>query len=239
MKLLVTAGNTQTPIDRVRCLTNIFTGRTGSQIAHAAAARGHAVTLFTSHPEIMRELAAPHAPAPWHVENYRTFEELHYLMAAAVGRDEFDAIVHAAAVGDYHLEGTYVPVAGTSFDVEHGAWHGTNPRLANVSAGKVKSSHPELWLRLTPTPKLVDLIRQPWGFKGILVKFKLEVGLSRDELLAVAENSRQQSAADLMVANTLEDRHDEAFIGAVDYARVARTQLATTLLDRIEALSHR
>ena len=32
MKILVTAGNTQVPIDRVRCITNIFSGRTGTRI---------------------------------------------------------------------------------------------------------------------------------------------------------------------------------------------------------------
>ena len=41
MNLLITAGNTQTPIDRVRCITNIFTGRTGAQVALEAHRRGH------------------------------------------------------------------------------------------------------------------------------------------------------------------------------------------------------
>ena len=36
MKILVTAGNTQTPIDRVRSITNIFSGRTGARIAARA-----------------------------------------------------------------------------------------------------------------------------------------------------------------------------------------------------------
>ena len=50
MNVLVTAGNTQAPIDRVRCVTNIFSGRTGAAIANAAWGRGHAVTLATSNP---------------------------------------------------------------------------------------------------------------------------------------------------------------------------------------------
>ncbi|HVL11743.1 MAG TPA: phosphopantothenoylcysteine decarboxylase, partial [Gemmata sp.] len=53
MNVLVTAGNTQTPVDRVRCITNIFSGRTGGQIAARAYDRGHAVTLLTSHPEVI------------------------------------------------------------------------------------------------------------------------------------------------------------------------------------------
>src|SRR5438034_5962598 len=46
MRILVTAGNTLVPIDRVRCITNIFTGRTGARIALHAQERGHDVTLL-------------------------------------------------------------------------------------------------------------------------------------------------------------------------------------------------
>ena len=55
MNFLVTAGNTQSPIDRVRCITNIFTGRTGAAVARTAWGRGHTVTLATSHPEGLQE----------------------------------------------------------------------------------------------------------------------------------------------------------------------------------------
>src|SRR5215813_11234695 len=95
MRVLVTAGNTQTPIDRVRCLTNIFTGRTGAQIATAAAERGHVVTFFTSHPETVT------VSKLLQVQTYRTFDDLHALMAGAIPGKNFDSIVHAAAVGDY------------------------------------------------------------------------------------------------------------------------------------------
>ena len=47
MNILVTAGNTQTQIDRVRCITNIFSGRTGARVAAEADSRGHTVTLLT------------------------------------------------------------------------------------------------------------------------------------------------------------------------------------------------
>ncbi len=53
MNLLVTAGNTLVPIDRVRAITNVFTGRTGASIARCAWERGHTVTLLTSHPEVV------------------------------------------------------------------------------------------------------------------------------------------------------------------------------------------
>ena len=113
------------------------------------------------------------------------------------------------------------------------------PTLLDRAAGKVKSGEPELWLRLTRAPKLVDRVRTDWGFRGILVKFKLEVGVGDAQLLEVAERSRRHSGADLMVANTLEGAAEWAFLGPRhgSYDRVARSLLADRLLDAIEALA--
>lgn len=224
MKILVTAGNTQTPIDRVRCITNVFTGRTGANLAVAARDRGHAVTLVTSHPEVLDTIPGtnPRTAPDWQLERYGTFEELESILVRRVANGSFDAIIHAAAVNDYHLVGTYSRV-GEEF--------------VDVSAGKVKGNHPDLWLRLTPAPKLIDKFRVPWGFAGTLVKFKLEVGVTETELLAIAETSRVHSSADLMVANTLEGMKEWAYVGAGgNYRRVARPELATAVLDAIESL---
>ena len=239
MKILVTAGNTQTTIDQVRCITNVFSGRTGAQIAAEAFDRGHAVTLLTSHPEVLASVPGVRArQAPdWSVRSYRTFEELETLMAASITDGGFDAVIHAAAVSDYRVTGVYAPGGGTHFDQGEMSWAADTgpPRLVDATAGKVKSHHPELWLRLQPAPKLVDKVRSAWGFRGILVKFKLEVGVTEAELLAIAERSRQQSGADLMAANTLEGMHDWAWLGAGDggYDRVPRRELARVLINSI------
>jgi phosphopantothenate-cysteine ligase/phosphopantothenoylcysteine decarboxylase/phosphopantothenate--cysteine ligase len=239
VKILVTAGNTQTVIDQVRCITNVFSGRTGAQIAAEAFERGHAVTLLTSHPEVLASVPgvrARYAP-DWRVRPYRTFEELETLMAASITDGGFDAVIHAAAVSDYRVTGVYAPEGGTPFDPGEMSWaaDAERPRLVDATAGKVKSHHPELWLQLQPAPKLVDKIRSVWGFEGILVKFKLEVGVTEAELLAVAEASRKQSGADLVAANTLEGMHDWAFLGAGDggYDPVPRHELARVLINLI------
>ena len=122
---------------------------------------------------------------------------------------------------------------GAHFDRTSLTWKGAE--LLDVHAGKVKSSYPELWLQLTPTPKLVDFIRPLWGFTGILVKFKLEVGVSEEELRQIAERSRLQSGADLMVANTLEGKEKWALLGAGEYRCIPRTELAERLLELIES----
>jgi phosphopantothenate---cysteine ligase (CTP) len=220
MNILVTAGNTQTPIDRVRCITNIFSGRTGARVAAEAAARGHRVTLLTSHPEVLG------GDAGVRVRPYRTFDDLDALMAEEITSGLYDGVVHAAAVSDYRVAGVFA---------------GRDGNLEDAAAGKVKSSHSELWLRLVPAPKLIDTVRAGWGFTGVLAKFKLEAGVSDAELLDVAERSRVHSGADLMCANTLEGMHDRAFVGAGPggYRRVSRTELPAALIDALEAVASR
>ncbi len=218
MNILITAGNTQTPIDRVRCITNIFTGRTGARMALEAWARGHAVTLLTSQPETV---AAGHGIT---VKPYRTFDELEAFLTELIPTGTFDAIIHSAAVSDYALAGVY---SGS-----------TSERIGEPTSGKIKSTHPELWMKLLPTPKLVDWMRSRWHFRGVLVKFKLEVGVSDAELVAIAIRSRIQSDADLLIANTLDSYETDAWI--VDRedsaSRVVRADLPKMLLDRIEQI---
>ena len=206
MHIFITAGNTMTPIDRVRAITNIFSGRTGAAVARAAADAGHRVTLATSHPDTVA------AQSGLDVVPYRTFDDLHAVLARHLGSGQYHAFVHSAAVADYAPAGVYAPGTGTRFDPAAGNWVGG--AMTDRQAGKVKSDEPELWLRLVRLPKLIDLVRPTWGFRGIVVKFKLEVDVSEKRLLEVAEASRRHSAADLMVANTLDAARDWAHLGA-------------------------
>lgn len=243
MNVLITAGNTQIPIDRVRCLTNIFTGRTGAQIALCAQQRGHKVTLCTSHPRVVEDLSPEvNRENSLEIRPYRTFEELDDLMAAALRPRSVDALIHSAAVSDYLAGGVYSPATGTQFIPQTGQWHGSehaSPTMVDRAAGKVKSDEDELWLRLVRAPKLVDKVRNEWGFQGVLVKFKLEVGVSEERLLEIAERSRRHSAADLMVANTLEGSADWAVLGPIDgaYRHIVRSELADRLMDEVERLT--
>lgn len=226
MRILVTAGNTQVQIDRVRSITNIFTGRTGGRIATTASNRGHAVTLLTSHPEVVANSRGDKLE----LQTYRTFDELEQLLDQLVRSGGFDVVIHVAAVSDYRSAGVY-------------RWHlgEAAPVLLDRSIGKIKSDQPELWLRLVRTPKLVDKVRCDWGFSGVLVKFKLEVGMDDEQLLAVAEKSRQKSHADLMVANTLEGVDAWAYLGPIEgrYLRVSRDELAERLVVAVEEIDIR
>jgi phosphopantothenate-cysteine ligase/phosphopantothenoylcysteine decarboxylase/phosphopantothenate--cysteine ligase len=236
MKILVTAGNTQALIDQVRCITNIFSGKTGAALAIEAHQRGHQVTLLTSRPEAVKELGFEPRQSSWQQQSYCTFEDLREALEREIRTGRYDAVIHSAAVSDYLFSGAYIPTPGTSLDANTLTWQAAVPvMMQNARAPKIKSSHNELWLRLTPAPKLIDLFRQPWGFRGLLVKFKLEVGVEERVLEQIAEESRLQSEADLMVANTLEGMHDWAIVGAKEYHKVTRQELPVAVIDFLES----
>ena len=242
MNVLVTAGNTSVPIDRVRCLTNVFTGRTGAALAAHAHRAGHAVILLTSHPEAAAALWGRSEPdARWRQVPYTTFDDLQNLMGRHLVEDRPDVVIHCAAVSDYLSAGVYAAAPGTRFDPAAAVWQADSGAAALVdrAAGKVKSDEPELWLRLVRAPKLVDRVRTDWRFRGLLVKFKLEVGIDDERLLRIAEASRVHSGADLMVANTLEGAAAYAFLGplAGQYERVERSRLAERLFAALDRLA--
>ena len=244
MKILVTAGNTLVPIDQVRYITNVFTGGTGASIALDAHGRGHEVTLLTSRPEAVQEtLHGREQPSVhWRLRSYRTFEDLAGRLEELIGEVHWDVIIHCAAVSDYRCEGVYALGPGVTFDSAGHRWvagEGEAIILRDCSARKVKSGEEELWLRLVRTPKLIDRIRGDWKYRGVLVKFKLEAGITEEALLAVAERARLESGADLMVANRLEDKDTRAFLGPVmgAYEPVPRPQLARRLISAVEKLS--
>lgn len=238
MNILITAGNTQVPLDGVRVITNIFSGRTGAFIARAASRRGHKVTVMTSNPDHLTGLPDHHDPdRRTTIVPYKTFDEYTSALEHGTRHGGYDAIILSAAVSDYIAAGVFAP-APTSGEPGTGSADQpeTLPALSPVGGGKIKSTEPELWVRLTRAPKLVDKIRAHWNFRGILVKFKLEVGITDDELIAIAEQSRTHSDANFVVANTLEGAATYAYLGPVagKYERVTRRELHDRLLLMIE-----
>lgn len=224
-RMLVTAGSTAMMIDQVRKISNIFRGRTGWNIASHASTQGWMVTLLTSE-RPSREQLRPYSNLS--VRHYRTFDDLAELMEEEIRHRTPEAIIHSAAVSDYR------PVGLWQLDADRQLKGVT--RTGQV-AGKVSSAHERLFLELVPSEKLVDQIRQPWGFDGVLVKFKLQVDMSDQELLAIANRSRQHSDADLMVANCLEWASAYAYIidRSGEAVRVERPNLPVKLLEYIDA----
>ena len=198
---LITAGPTREMIDRVRDWGNIFSGQTGLDLAMAFLSLGD-VTLLTSN----REHAAGFdgftgKGGMLGVETFRSHADLQTLLRERItdAGSPTDVVAMTAAVADYAPVGSYRVVSRTPNPDGTETWI-----TRDVSAPKVKSTHAEIAVLARQTRKLIDEFRGAWGFGGVLIKFKLEVALGDEELLAVAGASRRASGADLVVANTLE-----------------------------------
>jgi phosphopantothenoylcysteine decarboxylase/phosphopantothenate--cysteine ligase len=92
LRVLVTAGGTQEPIDTVRYIGNRSSGRMGYALAEVAAARGADVTVIAAN------VSLP-APVGVKVVPVRTAAELADSCAAAF--DDCDILLMAAAVADF------------------------------------------------------------------------------------------------------------------------------------------
>ena len=208
--VLITAGSTAVPIDQVRELSNIFRGRTGAMIADYFVSQGVNCTLVTS--------AKPTNSRDLKVIGFRTFDDLKDIVEAEIKNGDYDAIIHSAAVSDYRVSRVL------------------DRDLKPINAStKVSSSHSKLYLELESNIKIVDQIRTPWGFKGKLVKFKLQVGISDEELKLIAFKSMIVSQADFIVANCLEWCRERAYIMGADesLANVQRNDLPAELFRRL------
>ena len=116
-RVLVTAGPTQEPIDRVRFIGNRSSGRLGLAIAEAARRRGCPTTLLLGPIESAPSVTDPQLE----LVRFRTAAELEQLLREQ--SDRHDLVVMAAAVADFRprsvLEGKHARTAGgLSLDLE-------------------------------------------------------------------------------------------------------------------------
>ncbi|MDI3317337.1 MAG: phosphopantothenoylcysteine decarboxylase [Bacillota bacterium] len=210
--LIVTGGPTEAPLDEVRFLSNRSSGRTAAAVAGAALARGWDVT-FVHGPGS----ALPQGGEGWlRRVAVRTVGDLAAALERLLRDPErpVDALVHAMAVLDFAPD--------------------------RSMEGKV-SSRGEWWVRLVPTPKVVEQIRR-WAPGIFLVAFKLEAGEEPEELVRAAREAAARHGADLVVANSLRqvgaDRHVTYLVdphGGEVRRSETNAELAALLLERIEA----
>jgi len=201
MRFLVTAGNTRERIDDVRDWGNVFSGNTGFSIAQALTKLGE-VDLLTSNETHLAQMHAESLPS-LHGYPFRSHADLKAALQERMNCCAYDAVFMTAAVADYRPTRTFAVI-----EQEPGDKPGEERWIVqDVQAGKVKSTHKKIAILGEPTEKLVDLFRSAWNFKGVLVKFKLEVRLPREELIKVASASRVASGANYLVANTLDMVH--------------------------------
>jgi phosphopantothenoylcysteine decarboxylase / phosphopantothenate---cysteine ligase len=208
-RILVSAGPTWEGLDPVRFVTNPSTGKMGYALASVAARRSAEVHLVTGPCSLG-------TPQDIHVHRVTSAEEMKQaVLALAPG---MDAIVMAAAVGDY--------------------------RPQQVAAQKLKKAAPTMEVTLVRNPDILLLLGENKPPAQVLVGFAAET----ENLIENAREKLVKKNLDFIVANDLSvagsgfasdtnqvkivDRSGEV----AELPCLPKEQVAAIILDRVEQL---
>lgn len=180
MKVLITSGATREPIDKVRFITNMSTGRTGAALADAFSSNGHQVTYL--HGE---GAALPQGKNQ--TVSFKTFRDLDDKVKELVSKNQFDVVVHAAAVSDYSIENI------TQFGEV-------------VNSDRKLDSKGSLELKLTPNYKILNRIKTyNTSHEPMVVGFKLTYTDDPRVQEEAIEKLFAEGSVDLVVHNDLRE----------------------------------
>ena len=158
--IVITSGATSESIDPIRVLTNRASGATGEAIARACHIRGADVTLVHDGPDVH------------YAEVIDTESAAEMLAAVDTASNDADALVSAAAIGDYTVQ----------------------EASAKLRSGEART------LELEPTPKVLDSIRQAHP-ELPMVGFKAETTGDDEALFEAATALRDRVDLSFVVAN--------------------------------------
>jgi phosphopantothenate-cysteine ligase len=202
MNVLVTGGGTTAPIDDVRTITNISSGRFAAAISEVCLERGarvwhvHAPSAQVPLARLARfdlETADPAAEldrlSRLH-QDWRAVRDRLHLVPLPTG-----TVAEYAETLEHLLLSQPIDVAFLAMAVSDYEPVG--------HAGKVSSDENELVVRCRRTPKVIRSVRD-WAPSIYLVGFKLLSRASTAELIRQAEALCRVNRADLTVANDLQ-----------------------------------
>ena len=171
MRVIVTAGPTREYIDTVRFITNASSGRMGCALAQAAVEAGHQVTLLLAQSLVGSE--ATKLTRNTTLVPFVTVEDLKGRLKALLA--DSDALIMAAAVGDFRVEGP--------------------------ARSKLSRSAGPIDLRLLPTEDVVASAGAAKRDDQVIITFAVEDG-AVDEAEAKARAEMAAKKADYVVVNT-------------------------------------
>jgi phosphopantothenoylcysteine decarboxylase/phosphopantothenate--cysteine ligase len=186
-RILITAGGTREPIDSVRYIGNMSSGRTASRLADELIGAGHTVTWLGAENAVIprRSCAMP---------RFNSFDDLALQLQTLLSENEFDVVVHAAAVSDFSVASVLTP-GGNALD----------GRTAKLSSGS------DLLLRLKSNPKLLSKIKSWSKNRQVrVVGFKLTDTKDVEQHFEAVKKQFDESGVDAVVHNDLADISCEA-----------------------------
>jgi len=195
MKILLTAGGTEEPIDSVRKITNMSTGKLGAEICNALINTWDEEGTLEDHQIFYvcnKNSIKPNPSSSVTIIQTTDVKSVEWAIGSISGTNQIDCFVHSMAVSDYTVDGAFF---------EEKSNNETFFKKIDTSK-KMKSNHDEIYLKLVKTPKIVDEIKIE-NPHAKLISFKLLNDVSDEELIKVAKAQLERTNSSLVVANDL------------------------------------
>ena len=195
-RLLLTGGAMTEAVDGVRAITNSSSGRTATAIARAFLEAGWRVDYLHHRSADLGGLTGlPESQSANRLTllPYTGFADFRDRLLGCLAEGEYQTVVHAAAVSDYHVAAVREP--DDKPDV------GPKSGVAGLPA-KLESGKP-LLVELRPNPKLLPEIRGKARGRPVIVSFKLTVGEDESDGAGRAGKIIGSGSSDLVVWNDM------------------------------------
>jgi phosphopantothenate-cysteine ligase len=202
MNVVVAGGGTVAPIDDVRSIANISSGRFAAAITEACLARGASVwhihtpaALLPFHRSASfdldaADLAEEHRRLDRLVESWRAQRDRLRLVPLARGTVGEYARTLEQVLRAEPVDVVFLPIAATDYEPE-------------PQTGKIESGLETLVIRCRRAPKVIRSVRG-WAPSVYLAGFKLLSRVRVEDLVDAAERACRTNRADLTIANDLQ-----------------------------------
>lgn len=246
--IIITAGPTNEKLDEVMKITNMSTGALGATIAkNFIEYNGDEIDkLYYVSTKLTRKPLIESSKLI-----YVTVESTDDLLNALkdiLTSEKIDAVIQSAAVGDYKsrysITGSMLASEIANFvfnnnssreELENGILDIIkNPTMKVSTDHKISSYESDLMFMLDLTPKVINNIKL-WSPDTDLYGFKLLDGVSKEELIAVADKLRKTTGAKVIIANDKSNisagKHPAYFVGenGVEFEAQTKDEIARTL----------
>jgi phosphopantothenoylcysteine synthetase/decarboxylase len=190
LKILITYGGTEEPIDGVRTISNFSTGNTGRVIAEYLAKNDIDISL----------LKGKRAVIPINILNiteFSSFDDLNKRIRLLLSNEKFDAVIHLAAVSDFSVD--YI--------------ESDNKRLKNTN-GKIDSSKP-LTIHLKPNFKILNKLKEYSKTDIFVIGFKLTKDEEKRKIKDKINSMFRCDTVDVIVHNDLSTINEKTHIANI------------------------
>lgn len=209
-KILITGGPTNEYIDEVMKITNMSTGSLSTALGGYFSDAGYDVCLILNNSVHAEKLEGKQNVE---IRRCETTMEMMDEIKKASENGPFDFVIHAAAVGDYTGEFSFLledmaeEIYSKLGQIKSAAdilAIMENPDCKLDDSSKISSYQKNLTAKLALTPKIIARLRE-WFPNATLIGCKLLENVPKEELYSVAQHLAEKNSMDYILANDLAD----------------------------------